>query len=97
MLGKHSSAELLTGGPRSVGAPKVKSAFAVSTAIHDAKTSTIEIFFFISLSFQSLLLFSGCTLCTALSAAILLPKNRLLGPVDPTVLNGKKRAASLFN
>jgi len=52
MLGELSALELLTIAPRFVGSPKVKSAFATSTARPNTKTNTIEIILFILLSFQ---------------------------------------------
>jgi hypothetical protein len=63
MLGVQSEDELLTTGPRFMGVPKVKSAFAFSTAMLDNTTNTSEIVFFILFSFQDLLIFSGHTLC----------------------------------
>jgi len=45
-------AEALTIDPILVGVPKLKSAFAISTARPNAKTNTSEIVFFILLTFQ---------------------------------------------
>ncbi|MBA7661654.1 hypothetical protein ES703_69674 [subsurface metagenome] len=100
MLGMASAAERLTVGPRLVGVPKVKSAFATSAARHNAKTKITTIppqrifdfVVFIFLPFQKLLIFSRRTLCAALFTAVLLLKNRLFGLVDPTLINGKKKA-----
>jgi hypothetical protein len=66
MVGTASAAELLLIGPRFVGSPKVKSAFATTEARPNVKTNTIEIVFFILLPFQKLLIFARRTLCAAL-------------------------------
>jgi hypothetical protein len=104
MLGLMSKFELLTVGPRLVGVPKVKSAFETSAARANVKTNTIEIFFFILLPFQKLLIFScrhrvflsKTRAGAALFTAILLLKNRLFGFADPTLINGKKGANEGF-
>jgi hypothetical protein len=96
--GLKSRDVLLTVCPRLVGVPKVKSAFATFATIHNGKTKTNKIDFFISLPFPKLLIFSRrprvflskTRAGAALFTAILLLKNRLFGLIGPTSISGKK-------
>ena len=111
MLGHWSEDEVLTGGPRLVGVPKIKSAFATLAVRPNVKAKMSEIVFFIFLPFQSLslprikcginssrerLIFLR-TLCATLFTGFLLLNTPLFDVSGSTGNNGKKGAASLFD
>jgi hypothetical protein len=78
MQGALSTPELLTTGPRLVGVPKVKSAFATSVTRPNARTNTSEIVLFILLPFQQLLIFFCHPLCASLAAQVYFKKHLLI-------------------
>jgi hypothetical protein len=96
IFGPWSEDEVLKGGPRFVGSPKTKSAFATSAVRPNVKTNTSKIVFFIFSPFQKLLIFSRRTLCIALFIVVLLLKNQLFGFAGSILVNAEMKANERF-